>query len=265
MFEADGALVVVKHAKPVLYPHAPAIHETVRRACPGASAPLLAHGTGNGWQRTVFALVPGRTAAEAGPDSLPAVAAALGEVQAAVSRTDLTGLPGYRVAGVPDTLVDDLRAEGDQDAELLTEYTNALPALRDHAAALASVPASLDHPDMNDGNAIVDQDTVVLLDWEEAVVGCPLLSLDRLLAESDDTDAVIGAYFDALGAPKDLLGSASVIAPLKLAIEARAYARGLAMPHPHTRLTADKVRQCLDRLGALSSAASRSTRGSART
>lgn len=145
MFEADGAPVVVKHPKSVLYPHAPAIHGTVRRACPGASAPLLAHGTGNSWRRTASALVPGRTAAEAGPDSLPAVAAALGEVQAAISRTDLTGLPSYRVAGVSDTLVEHLRSERDQAAELLTEYTNALPALRDHAAALASVPASLHH------------------------------------------------------------------------------------------------------------------------
>lgn len=174
VFEADGVPVVVKHAQPVLYPDVPAIHRVVSRACPAATAPLLAEETANGWQRTVFALVPGRTASEVGPQSLPAVAAALGTVQAAVARTDLAGLPGYRVAEVPDALVADLHAEADQDADLLAAYEKALPVLRDHALALADVPASLDHPDLNDSNAIVDNDTVVLLDWEEAVVGCPL-------------------------------------------------------------------------------------------
>ncbi|HEY9265525.1 MAG TPA: hypothetical protein VIQ11_13065, partial [Mycobacterium sp.] len=265
VFDVDGTPVVVKHAKPVLYPHAPAVHQAVQDACPGATAPLLEHATGNGWQRTVFALVPGPTAAETGPDSLPAVAAALGEVQAAVARTDLTDLPGYRVESVPDLLVEDLRSANDQDVELLSTYTNALPALRDHAAALAAVPASLDHPDLNESNAIVDHGKVVLLDWEEAMVGCPLLSLDRLLAETGDTEAIIGAYCDSFGVPKDLVDSAGVIAPLKLAIEARAYARGLGMPHPHTRLTADKVHQCLDRLAALSAAPPRGAGRSART
>lgn len=47
---------------------------------------------------------------------------------------------------------------------------------------MAAVPVSVDHSDVNEANAIViRQGPVVILDWEEARLGCPLLSLSRLL------------------------------------------------------------------------------------
>jgi hypothetical protein len=93
LFLVDGERVVVKHASPVLYPHAVAVHRVVERTCPQVTAPLLAHADGPGWQRSIFGYVPGPTVEDAGPDALVAQARTLGEVQAALADADLAGLP----------------------------------------------------------------------------------------------------------------------------------------------------------------------------
>src|SRR5262249_45363877 len=61
---------------------------------------------------------------------------------------------------------------------------------------VAAVPASVDHCDMNEANTIVpDQGPVVILDWEEAMLGCPLLSLSRLLQDAEAwRDEITDAY-----------------------------------------------------------------------
>lgn len=246
LFEADGRPVVVKHAEPALFPAAAAVHATVRRVCPDRTAPLLAYGDGPGWQRSVFGFVPGPIAAQAGQRTLVAVAATLGQVQASLATADLFGLPAYSIGSVPDTLAEDLAITGDQDPALLDEFLAALPVLRHHAELLAeALPVSLDHPDVNDTNAIVTDESIVLLDWEEATIGCPLFSLPRLLAVAEDEQTrtnMIDAYLDAFfgsqtPGTRRLLDLATIVAPLKLAVEARALARALALPHPHTNLT----------------------------
>jgi hypothetical protein len=259
VFEADGRLVVVKHAQPPLFRHAPAVHATVRRVCPTTTAPLLAHDDGPNWQRSAFGHVAGPTAEEAGEHTLVAVAETLGHVQAALAGTDLFGLPAYDIAGIPDTLIEDLATEGDQPPTLLAELDTALPVLRHHAELLAEVvPLSVDHPDLNNSNAIVTNATVTLLDWEEATVGCPLFTLPRLLADTDNDTiraAMIDAYLDALFGGRStgtrrLLDLAMIVAPLKLAIEARDFARKLDFPHPHTNLTERYVIEALTKLTA---------------
>ncbi|HEY0805391.1 MAG TPA: hypothetical protein VGD84_10010 [Pseudonocardiaceae bacterium] len=175
VFEADGQPVVAKHAQPALFPGAVAVHAAVHRACPDTTAPLLAHGDGLGWQRSVFGFVAGPTAEDAGQHTLASVAEALGQAQAALARTDLAGLPSYRIDDVPDELAEDLAVAGDQDRDVLDEFIAALPVLRRHAGLLAeALPVSIGHPDLNHSNAIVSGTSIVLLDWEEAVVGCPL-------------------------------------------------------------------------------------------
>jgi hypothetical protein len=81
----------------------------------------------------------------------------------------------------------------------------------------------------------------MLLDWEEATVGCPLFSLDLLLDEAHKLSAVetvTDAYLDTLRAGGLVrVERAMRLVPLKLAHESRAYARALGWPHPHTRLT----------------------------
>ena len=140
---------------------------------------------------------------------------------------------------------------------LFSELTAALPVLRHHAELLAEVlPLSVDHPDLNNTNAIVTNASVTLLDWEEATVGCPLFTLPRLLADADSETtraAMIDAYLDALFGGRSrgtrrLLDLAMIVTPLKLAIEARDFARKLDFPHPHTNLTEQYVTESLTRL-----------------
>ena len=124
---------------------------------------------------------------------------------------------------------------------------------------MAAVPVSIDHSDVNEANAIVpDQGPVVILDWEEAMLGCPLLSLSRLLQDADPyQDQIIDAYTEGLtawGDVRPLIDQANVVAPLKSAHEARAYARALAWPAPyanHENETARMLTLALDRLDAI--------------
>ena len=110
------------------------------------------------------------------------------------------------------------------------------------SCSLAAVPPSLDHPDVNGSNAIMLADGhAILLDWEEATVGCPLLSLDRLLDDAHQlstVDTVVDAYLDVFraGGPEQVERAMRLV-PLKLAREFRAYARALGWRHPHTHLT----------------------------
>ncbi len=95
---------------------------------------------------------------------------------------------------------------------------------------------------MNGGNAILSDDgLVVLIDWEEATVGCPLFSLDRLLSDArelDAVDVVLSSYLETFGVAKqEHVRRAMRLVPLKLAHEFRAYARALDLPNPHTQLT----------------------------
>ena len=85
-------------------------------------------------------------------------------------------------------LEDDL---SDQPAELVQWLRDARPSLQLDADGLAEIPLSLDHPDVNSSNAIMlDDGRAILLDWEEATVGCPLFGLDRLLDEAHEISAV---------------------------------------------------------------------------
>lgn len=254
LFEVDGRPVIVKHTSPVLYPHAGAIHRAVQRACPHATAELLAHADDPAWQRSVFAFVSGPTVEQAGPAALVEQARTLGELQSRLADTDLSGLPQYDLDAVPETLLSDLSRAADVDEELVTELRSHVRTLQRGVDELkAAVPLSLDHPDIQGTNGIVrDDGSVVVLDWEEARVGCPLLSLDRLVQEGDETGntpEVLTAYLDAVSWGQGHLAEVALqIAPLKLAIEAREYARARQLPHPHTKYTTTLITRSLSRL-----------------
>ncbi|WP_329003624.1 hypothetical protein OHA18_09910 [Kribbella sp. NBC_00709] len=254
LFEVNGRSVVVKHTSPVLYPHAGAIHRAVQRACPQATADLLAHADDPAWQRSVFAFVSGPTVEQAGPAALVEQARTLGELQSRLADTDLSGLPQYELAAVPEALLSDLSRSGDVEEELVTELRGRLGDLQRGIDELSTaVPLSLDHPDIQGTNGIVrDGGSVVVLDWEEARVGCPLLSLDRLLQEGDEAGnpaEVLAAYLNAVPWGRRRLAEVALqLAPLKLAIEARDYARTLQLPHLHTRYTTTLLTRSLSRL-----------------
>jgi aminoglycoside phosphotransferase (APT) family kinase protein len=234
--------VVLKASFTPLFPQVVDVHAHLESIVPEGAPALIASEMVNGQLWTLFEHLEGVTAEEVGtPEALDATARELARVQAAVAKRDLSDLPVSDVRSLPGALLEDDLS--DQPAELVQWLRDEQPELQLDADALADVPPSLDHPDVNGSNAIMrDDGRAVLLDWEEATVGCPLFSLDRLLADAHELSAeatVTNVYLDTLGAAgPEQVERAMRLVPLKRALESRAFARALGWPHPHTRLTA---------------------------
>ena len=233
--------VVLKASFTPLFPQVTEVHALLERIVPEGGPRLITSEMVDGQLWTLFEHRQGATAEEVGtPGALEAMARELARVQAAVAKLDLSRLPVFDVRRVPGALLEDDLS--DQPVELVQWLRDAQPSLQLDADALADVPPSLDHPDVNGSNAIMlDDGRAILLDWEEATAGCPLFSLDRLLDEAHQLSAVetvTDVYLDTLGAGgSEQVERAMRLVPLKLAHEFRAYARALGWPHPHTRLT----------------------------
>ena len=233
--------VVLKASFTPMFPQVTEIHALLEQLAPEGGPKLLRSERVGDQLWTLFENLQGSTAEEAGTaEALAATARELARVQTAVAKLDLSGLPTLDVRRVPSILLEDDLS--DQPAEWVRWLKDAQPVLQADADALADIPASLDHPDMNGSNAILlDGGRIVLIDWEEATVGCPLFSLDRLLSDARELDAVevvLSAYLETFGGiDSERMNRAMRLVPLKLAYEFRAYARALGLPNPHTRLT----------------------------
>jgi aminoglycoside phosphotransferase (APT) family kinase protein len=218
--------VVLKASFTPLFPQVTDVHALLERIVPEGAPRLIASEMVDGQLWTLFEHLQGATAEEVGtPGALEATARELARVQAAVAKLDLTRLPVFDVRRVPGALLEDDLS--DQPVELVQWLRDAQP---------------LDHPDVNGSNAIMlDDGRAILLDWEEATIGCPLFSLDRLLDEAHELSAVetvTDVYLDTLRAGgSEQVERAMRLVPLKLAHENRAFARALGWSHPHTRLT----------------------------
>jgi hypothetical protein len=233
--------VVFKASFTPLFPQVIGVHTLLERIVPEGAPRMIASEMVDGQLWTLFEHLEGATAEEMGTiGALEATARELARVQAAVAKLDLTGLPVFDVRRVPGALLEgDL---SDQPVALVQWLRDAQPSLQLDADALADIPLSLDHPDVNGSNAIILNDgRAILLDWEEATVGCPLFSLDRLLDEAHElssVETVRDVYLDTLCAGGlEQVERAMRLVPLKLALENRAFARCLGWPRPHTRLT----------------------------
>ena len=233
--------VVLKVSFTPLFPQVIDVHALLEKIVPEGSPRLIASEMVNGQLWTLFEHLQGATVEEVGTsDALEAMARELARVQAAVAKLDLTRLPVFDVRKVPGVLLEDDLS--DQPVELVQWLRNAQSALKHDADALAEIPLSLDHPDVNASNGIMrDDGRVTLLDWEETTVSCPLFSLDRLLSDAYElstVDTVLNAYLDTLQTSGlEQVERAMRLEPLKLAHEIRTYARALGWPHPHTRMT----------------------------
>lgn len=234
--------VVFKASFIPLYPQAAKVQRVLEQVAPDATSRLLGGLECDGQLWSAYENVQGQTAEAVGTNSvLSAIAIQLARVQSAAAKTNLDGIQSFIPRNIPGALVGDLQ---DQPEELAVWLRDSLSRLTYIAETLSAIPSSLDHPDMNSSNAIVRPNgSIVLIDWEEATVGCPLFSLDRLLMDARDAGCetqVAEAYRTAYpGITPEMLVNAAILAPLKLAIEARAFARGLALGHPHTKYTTD--------------------------
>jgi len=233
--------VVLKVAYTPLFPQVVGVHKVLELIEPKAAPSLIAHHERDGQHLTLFEFLPGVTAEDTGTsEALVAVAGELARVQTAASKLDLSGLPVLPVEEIVNLLLEDDLS--DLPIELVQWLRKAESAFRLDASALAESPLSLDHPDVNASNAMVQPDgDIILLDWEEATVGCPFFSLDRLLGEAREqsvVNPVCEAYLENLPwGTREGLERAMRLVPLKLAWDNRTYARKLGWSNPHTTLT----------------------------
>ena len=257
-FSAQGETFTLKIAAPALFPAAHLAHGAAQRAAPDAVPELVRHEARSGQSWTLFRFVDGVPARVGGAEAVISVADTIARIQATVAHELPPGVPVLPASAVAGLLVDlddqprSLVGELDEQREALAVWGSELDAL---------VPLSLDHVDLHLENVVRSRDgRFVILDWEEAIVSSPLFSFDRLRIDAIDHGAARlaeRAYVQRLLPDLDHAGQRRAVAlaralvPLKLAHEARTFARGLGWADPHTRLTTHHIRAALDAAGAI--------------
>ena len=163
--------------------------------------------------------------------------------------------------------------------EHLAEYCASVRRWTDELLHSA-LPDSIDHVDLHWGNAVVQPSGRILIyDWEEAVVSCPLFSLDRLLNDARELDlgeaaawsgeargigftpaerALRDAYLEALPwgtleGRRRSFDLALCLAPIKTAHESIAFANALGWGNEPSLAAAWAVSRMLARWPALAS------------
>lgn len=253
LFTTDGEPVVFKLAWPPLFPSAAAVHAVAHATAPDAVPALLAWEDRATQHWSLFAHVEGADARRSGADAVFGAIDVVAGIQVDVAlnlSADLPAVPAEAVSSLLmelDDLPPALVAELDEHRDQLARWGQELDAL---------VPLSLDHVDLHLGNVLrTSAGGFVVLDWEEAVVSCPLFSFNRLRVDAADHGVAALAerrYVKRLLSSLDeaqqrrVTQLANVLAPLKLAHEARVFAAGLGWSNPHTRLTTHYVTEALE-------------------
>lgn len=270
--------VVFKAAWHPLFRDAPRVYALLDRHCPGRVPELLAETRRGAQTWTLFAAFDGVPVEEVRtPEALAALARTAAEIQATIAALPAAataGLPRTAVAALPtmcDAVLRDLRERQrplwqGQARDLAEQFAipadavERLEAFRPAVAewtrelAAAPIPVSIDHVDLQWGNAVLQPDgSCLIFDWEEATLSCPLFSLDRLLNDARELDlgeaaawagmvggplytpteaAVRDAYLDALpwGTREERARSfelAMRLAPIKTAYEGIQFADAL--------------------------------------
>jgi hypothetical protein len=252
--------------------HAGRLADLLSRRCAGLVPDLLARAEDGGRVFALYRWFEGAPVETVGtPDAAAAMARALAGIQVAVAAAppaELAGLPRLPVREVPP-LLDELLAATEEryldwwredpssvagldvPPDLVERLAAYRPRLDEWAAELEGgpVPLSIDHVDFLGHNAVLRPDGAVLVhDWEQAVLSCPMFSMDVLFLyvqqlerggdwtieperETPDTATVRRAYLDALpwGGPSERWRAwelAMALAPVRYAwSEGREWAR----------------------------------------
>ncbi|MFN8516777.1 MAG: phosphotransferase [Thermomicrobiales bacterium] len=310
--DESPASVVFKASYLPSFAQAPRISSLLAHHCPTVTPQPLAWTWRDDGTWMLFAPFAGepitaQRGGESGPAQAPpaealiAVARTFGQIQRAIA-----GVPPEQIAGLPRFAVSQIPGVFDDLATLIAEHHLTAWQADDGAIIrrvglpnrpLASLarwrmqvarwagelaalpwPDTIDHVDLHTGNATLRSDGGVLIyDWEEALIGNPFFSLDRLLADArrldyprdsaPEADAIAAlasvterivrdAYIDALpwgdrAARERALDLALLLAPLKAAHEAEAFADALGWDDGHPRLTAWHLARALRRWEAV--------------
>ena len=102
------------------------------------------------------------------------------------------GVPDCRLPVLPRLFADLLDAEG------LTAARDVVPRIEEACAELAAtgIPATVDHCDLHDGQVFLDGGTYRFLDWGDASLSHPFLSLTVALRRTTSEGRVIDAYLE---------------------------------------------------------------------
>lgn len=225
-----GSEMILKIAALPLFAHAAPLAALLHDAAPDAVPQVIAWEQRGGLSLTLFRPFDGQPVAEA--HALPPLlemARTLARIQAAMAGLPpevTSGLPRMPVARLPElfeAVERDVRerqmaywvgtARGRAIARqfaLPPDLPARLEAARPHIAVWAAElaagpwPETVDHVDLHAENAVVRSDgSILIFDWEEAVLSAPFFSLDRLLNDARELDLGEHAAWSAAapGAP----------------------------------------------------------------
>lgn len=254
-FDTDSGPVVLKIAAPSLFPQAHLVQRAVFEAAPFAVPELIDWEDIGGQRWSLFAHIDGAPVRKEGADGVVAAAALMGAIQRATAGQLPDSVP------VPAASVADLLCDlDDQPPELVGALDELRTRLREWGEELdAAVPSSIDHVDFHVENVMRAADgRLVILDWEEAVVSCPLFTFDRFRIDAEDHGvgalaerAYLRALLPHTSEPDRLrwLGMSAALAPLKAAAEAREFAAALGWSNPHTALTTRMIERSVAAAG----------------
>jgi hypothetical protein len=201
--------------------HGPQIFGLLSRHCPGVTPAMIASRTAaNGRAEMLFRKFAGEPVREF-PRLLDAVRACA-RIQGTIGALPppvTESLPSVRLADIPvflETLLQEiepayeafwdadggaLRAQFQVPRDIAGRGRDWFPRIWEWIAELEALgwPPSLDHVDLLPHNMVIQPDGAPLIfDWEQAEAGCPLFSLDVLLAYAQDWEKSVqhGLHLD---------------------------------------------------------------------
>lgn len=234
--------------------------------CCGDVPELLAEMEEPGRRWMLFRVFDGEPVKAMGSaESLRAMAATMGRIQARVAalpEMEKAHLPRLDVLAIPrlfEQILQDMRdtymaiwsatSHGTSDVHLIPQdFAERLAGCQSRVSEWAEElkrggwPDSIDHVDLHANNGVTQPDGHVLIfDWEEAVLGCPFFSIDKLLADAEEAfppshvAEVRQAYLSALPwktrvERERALDVALCLGPIRYAWEDKLFAEAVGWP-----------------------------------
>lgn len=208
-----GAEVILKLAALPLFAAAPRLAALLHAAAPGAVPEVIAWEQRGALSLTLFRPFEGQSVAQAHAlEPLREMARTLARIQVAAAELPVeatAGLPRTPVARLPElfeAVLRDVRErqmaywagagrEIARQFALPPDLPARLEAARPRIAAWATElaagpwPETVDHVDLHWENAVRRPDgSILIFDWEEALLSAPFFSLDRLLNDARELD-----------------------------------------------------------------------------
>lgn len=169
--------------------HEAAVHALLAERRPDCVPPLLAVEPEHGWMLMTDGgarlrdLVEEERDLRRWLDVLPLYASLQIDVADAAAELIALGAPDLRLAVLPERFERLLAGLGGLDARELDRLRDAIPRVADMCAELATygIPETIQHDDFHDGQVYVRDGRYLLLDWGDACVTHPFLTLSVTL------------------------------------------------------------------------------------